>query len=71
MGNSVGLPTLLMSTIFLASQSATQDWQEIKDDISRRFLVSEENDWRLASYRDWDNVLIYNLSTITVLEIEE
>ena len=41
--------TALMSTIyFWLDQSATQDWQEIKDDISRRFLVSEENDWRLA-----------------------
>ena len=65
--------TALMSTIYYwLDQSATQDWQEIKDDISRRFLVSEENDWRLASYRNWDDMLIYNLSTITGdFEIEE
>lgn len=65
--------TALMSTIYYwLDQSTRDDWSEVMDDISHRFLVSERRDFRLQSHREYDDQLIFELSNITgAFEIEE
>lgn len=65
--------TALMSTIYYwLDQSTRDDWSEVMSDISHRFLVSEEHEFRLQSHRSYDDQLIWELSNITgAYEIEE
>lgn len=65
--------TALMSTIYYwLDQSTRDDWSEVMQDISHRFLISERRDFRLQSHREYDDQLIYELSNITgAFEIEE
>lgn len=65
--------TVLMSTIYYwLDQSTRDDWSEVMNDISHRFLVSERRDFRLQSHREYDDQLIFELSNIDgAFNIEE
>ena len=58
--------TALMGVIYslFDSDQTGEDWSEIKEDIRRRFLRSEDNAYRLESHRDYDDELIFLLSTM-------
>ena len=58
--------TALMGVIYslFDSDQTGEDWSEIKEDIRRRFLRSEDQEYRLESHRDYDDELIFLLSTM-------